>query len=180
MLGPKASNATYQAIRSMALWFWRRRFLKGFYHIWAWRPSWSCDPDPANKLLFPHPIEAPCEIWLWLAQRFWRRSCLKSVDGRMTDGRTDDGPWLYYKLTNEPKGSGELKSPNFQKLQKKCMFTEKNESQFNKYRLMATGITESLIFSRAEFWSASPDPFSYIFFRSIAAWTLHLFPAKLT
>ena len=20
-----------------------------------------------------------------------------------------DGPWLYYKLTNEPKGSGELK-----------------------------------------------------------------------
>ena len=30
--------------------------------------------------------------------------------GRQTDGpRTDDGPWLYYKLTNEPKGSGELK-----------------------------------------------------------------------
>ena len=23
--------------------------------------------------------------------------------------RTDDGPWLYYKLTNEPRGSGELK-----------------------------------------------------------------------
>ena len=23
--------------------------------------------------------------------------------------RTDDGPWFYYKLTNEPKGSGELK-----------------------------------------------------------------------
>ena len=22
----------------------------------------------------------------------------------------DDGPWLYYKLTNEPKGSGELKT----------------------------------------------------------------------
>ena len=21
----------------------RRRFLKGFYHKWAWRPSWSCD-----------------------------------------------------------------------------------------------------------------------------------------
>ena len=25
------------------------------------------------------------------------------------DERTDDGPWLYFKLTNEPKGSGELK-----------------------------------------------------------------------
>ena len=23
--------------------FWRRGFLKDFYHIWAWRPSWSCD-----------------------------------------------------------------------------------------------------------------------------------------
>ena len=32
--------------------------------------------------------------------------------GRRTDGRQrtdDDGPWLYYKLTNEPRGSGELK-----------------------------------------------------------------------
>ena len=29
----------------------------------------------------------------------------------MDDGRTDDGPWLYYKLTNEPKGSGELIIP---------------------------------------------------------------------
>ena len=31
--------------------------------------------------------------------------------GRTVDGqRTDDGPWLNYKLTNEPKGSGELKT----------------------------------------------------------------------
>ena len=29
----------------------------------------------------------------------------------MVDGQqTDDKPWLYYKLTNEPKDSGELKS----------------------------------------------------------------------
>ena len=26
--------------------------------------SWSCDPDPANKLSLPHPTEAPYEIWL--------------------------------------------------------------------------------------------------------------------
>ena len=26
-------------------------FLKGFYHIWAWPPSWSCD----NKISFPLP-----------------------------------------------------------------------------------------------------------------------------
>ena len=52
-------------------------------------------------------MEAPYEIWLWLAKRFLRRRCLKSVD----DGRrrTDNGACLYYKLTYEPKGSGELK-----------------------------------------------------------------------
>ena len=34
----------------------------------------------------------------------------ENVDGRTTDddGRTTDA-WLYYKLTYEPKGSGELK-----------------------------------------------------------------------
>ena len=35
------------------------KILKGFYHLWAWRPSWSCDPDAANKLSFPLPKEAP-------------------------------------------------------------------------------------------------------------------------
>ena len=35
-------------------------------------------------------------------------------DGRRADGRrTNDGPWLYYKLTNEPKGSGELKIDDY-------------------------------------------------------------------
>ena len=37
---------------------------EGFYHIWAWRPSWSCDPDAANNLSFPLPKEAPHKIWL--------------------------------------------------------------------------------------------------------------------
>ena len=39
-------------------------FFKGFYHIWAWQPSWSCDPDAANKLSFPLPKEAPHKILL--------------------------------------------------------------------------------------------------------------------
>ena len=34
------------------------------YHIWAWRPSWSCDPDAGNKILFPLTKEAPHKIWL--------------------------------------------------------------------------------------------------------------------
>ena len=37
------------------------------------------------------------------------------------DGRTDDdGPWLYYKLTNKPKGSGELTTSMYQ--EKKTTF----------------------------------------------------------
>ena len=28
---------------------------EGFYHITAWQPSWSCDPDAGNKLSFPLP-----------------------------------------------------------------------------------------------------------------------------
>ena len=28
---------------------------KGFYHIWAWQPSWSCDLDHLYKLSSPFP-----------------------------------------------------------------------------------------------------------------------------
>ena len=31
---------------------------KDFYHIWAWRPSWSCDLDHLYKRWFPLPKEA--------------------------------------------------------------------------------------------------------------------------
>ena len=98
-------NATYQGTRSLALWFWRRRFLKSFYHTWPWRPSWSCDPDPANKLPlrlhmkfgFNWPSGFGEDLWKW-----W------------TDGqRMEDRTCLYYKLTNEPKCSGELKTYNW-------------------------------------------------------------------
>ena len=36
----------------------------------------------------------------------------------MVDGQTDDGPWLYYKLANEPKGSGELKIGSSEEIQR--------------------------------------------------------------
>ena len=57
-----------------------------FYHIWAWRPSWSCDPDAANKISLPLPKEAPHKIWLRSAKRFLRRRCLSIVD----DANDDD------------------------------------------------------------------------------------------
>ena len=41
-----------------------KHHFKGFYYIWAWRPSWSCDPNATNELLFPVPKEAPHKILL--------------------------------------------------------------------------------------------------------------------
>ena len=26
-----------------------KKNFEGFYHIWAWRPSWSCDQDHINN-----------------------------------------------------------------------------------------------------------------------------------
>ena len=57
--------------------FWRRRFLKVFFHIWAWRPAWSMNCDHFSNLSFPQPKEAPYEICAKLAQRLQRRSRLK-------------------------------------------------------------------------------------------------------
>ena len=48
-----------------------------FYHIWAWRPSWSMDRNHFSKLWFSQPKEAPHKIWATLAQRLQRRSRLK-------------------------------------------------------------------------------------------------------
>ena len=38
-------DASCQVSLKSVQWFRRRRILKGFHHIWAWRPSWSCDLD---------------------------------------------------------------------------------------------------------------------------------------
>ena len=83
MMGPrpKCYIPSHKVIGPLVL---EKIFEGFFYHIWAWRSSWPCDPDPANKLSFPYPTEAPHKIWLRLAQRFWRRTSLKMVDGRTT------------------------------------------------------------------------------------------------
>ena len=59
-----AIHASCQVWLKSVQWFRRRRFLKGFYHIWAWRPSWSCDLDYLYTHWFPLPIDASCKIWL--------------------------------------------------------------------------------------------------------------------
>ena len=105
---PRCYIPSFVKIRPPVL---EKKIFEGFYHIWAWRPSWSCDPDAANKISFPLPKEAPHKIWLLSAQRFRRRRCLKlfttTDDGQTTDGRLLDG----YPISSppEPNSSGELK-----------------------------------------------------------------------
>ena len=63
-------DASHQVSLKSIYWFQRRRYLKGFYHIWAWRPSWSCALDYLYIHWFPHPIDASQKIWHQLAKRF--------------------------------------------------------------------------------------------------------------
>ena len=79
--------------------------MKGFYHIWAWRPSWSCDPDAANKLSFPLPKEAPHKFGFDQASGFGEKMFEIVYDGR----RTDAGPSVSYKLTFEPSAPVSIK-----------------------------------------------------------------------
>ena len=60
---------------------------KGFHHIWAWRPSWSCDPDAANKLSFPLPMEAPHKILALIGQAVLEKMFEIVNDRRRTKGR---------------------------------------------------------------------------------------------
>ena len=39
-------------------------FLKVFYHIWAWRQSWSFDQPHDNKFSFPCTEKLTYKIWL--------------------------------------------------------------------------------------------------------------------
>ena len=38
-------------------------FFKGFYHIWAWRPSWSCDQHHVIKFSFSCTWKLTNKIW---------------------------------------------------------------------------------------------------------------------
>ena len=76
-------NATYQATRSLALWL--KKIFEGFLPYMGMAAILVVWLRPNEQTFVPHPTEGPYEIWLRLAQRFWRRRSLKMVDGRWTD-----------------------------------------------------------------------------------------------
>ena len=52
------------SLMTIGLLVLQEKIFEGFYHIWAWRPSWSCDLDYLYILSFPLPQEVPHKIWL--------------------------------------------------------------------------------------------------------------------
>ena len=92
---PSSKNALYQDWLKLAQWFWRRRFFNFFNVFLCFRnylPLEKCGVLHLNKLESPSPRDTLCQVWLKLAQWFWRRrwKCEKFTD-RQTDGPTDDG-----------------------------------------------------------------------------------------
>ena len=87
-------DAAHPAPKSLALWFRRRRFLKVFLPYMGVAAILVMWPRHPHKVSFPRPMEAPHEIWLWLAQWFLEKM-FENVDGRRMPAYT-------IKLTYEP------------------------------------------------------------------------------
>ena len=90
---PTPKDALCQDWLKLAQWFWRRRFLNfvnvHFHYFIIISPLKRAGPFSGtnlNPLKSPSPKDALCQVWLKLAQWFWRRrwKCEK-----FTDRRTD-------------------------------------------------------------------------------------------
>ena len=96
---PPPKDDLCQVWLKLAQWFWRRRFLNIFCIFLLFSYYLPLEKGATlhlNKLESPPPKDDLCQVWLKLAQWFWRRSrkCEKFTDRRTdgrTDGQTDDG-----------------------------------------------------------------------------------------
>ena len=84
---PSPKDALSQVWLKLAQWFWRRRFLN-FVNVFSLFPNYlPFEKGGAlhlNKLESPLPKDALCQVWLKLAQWFWRKrwKCEKFTDGQ--------------------------------------------------------------------------------------------------
>ena len=90
------------------------------YRIVRW--AYRCSPTMKGRLgsrRISHPAGfEPTTPWseVGSANRSAMRMLPAVLEKKIFENggrRMDEGPWLYYKLTNEPKGSGELKSVKY-------------------------------------------------------------------
>ena len=94
---PPPKDALRQVWLKLAQWFWRRFFNFVNVYFQYFIIISPCKKGGAlhlNKLESPLPKNVLCQVWLKLAEWFWRRrwKCEKFKDrqtDRQTDGRTD-------------------------------------------------------------------------------------------
>ena len=88
---PSPKDDLYQVWLKLAQWFWRRRFLKNFSVFLLFRYYLPLEKGVAlhlNKLESPCPKDDLCQVWLKLAQWFWRsQKCESLQTDRKTDGQ---------------------------------------------------------------------------------------------
>ena len=51
-----------------------KKIFKGMYHIWAWRPSWSCDQHHVIRFSFPCTSKLSYKVWFILTSIKGRNS----------------------------------------------------------------------------------------------------------
>ena len=88
-------------------WFWRRRFLK-FCQFPNYLPLQKGVALHLNKLEFPSPIDALCQVWLKLAQLFWRED--KNMESLWQWRQRPTTDKFRSEKFHPALGSGELKS----------------------------------------------------------------------
>ena len=77
--------------------------LRTFYHIWDWRPYWSCDLNAANNCRSPYPWRFHTKFC------FDEKKMFEIMNGRTIDGRRS---MVFYKLTYELLAQVNLKQYN--------------------------------------------------------------------
>ena len=85
---PSPKDALCQVWLKLAQWFWRRRFLNFvnvFRYLCNYLPLEKGGALHLNKIEFQSPKDVLCQVWLKLAQWFWRRRFLNIVNIAMSN-----------------------------------------------------------------------------------------------
>ena len=80
---PSPKDALWQVWLKLVLWFWRRKFLNFVNEFLVYQNNLPLEKGGAlhlNKLESPSPKDASCQVWLKLAQWFWRRRLFNFVN----------------------------------------------------------------------------------------------------
>jgi hypothetical protein len=91
---PSPKDNVYQVWLNLACWFWRRylKLFSVFLLFCYYLPLEKGNPFHLNKLESPPPKDELSQVWLKLAQWFWRsRKCKSIQTDRRTDGRRTKG-----------------------------------------------------------------------------------------